>query len=240
SQHQSYVATRDIESHSKGKAQALDQSLGTWLHQGRSVPRDQAELLPSGGSIFCSRPRRALPGLHQHPRSCTSASFPMPSGPRRPHLRYMPSARKGTFTIVPGEPREPAGGGRGRETFQGERRTMASRRLDPQRWCPCNPGSRRAHGCLVCLAVSSPGLPGGPDAALLHPPFASVACGPRASFPHSAPQIPGAPETEDLDPRPERRPQGTTPHCVARSRPLSPFAPSKAPGPRVRSPVRSP
>lgn len=96
---------------------------------------------------------------------------------------------------------------------------------------PAIPDHAEPVGAWFCLAVSGPGLRGGQDAALLHPPFASVACGPPASFPHSAPQIPGAPETEDLDLRPERRPQGTTPHCVARSRPLSPFAPSQAPDP---------
>lgn len=105
---------------------------------------------------------------------------------------------------------------------------------------PAIPDHAEPTGAWFCLAVSGPGLRGGPDAALLHPPFASVACGATATFLHPAPQIPGAPETEDLDLRPERWPQGTTPHCVARSRPLSPFAPSQAPGPRVKSPVRSP
>lgn len=130
-----------------------------------------------------------------------------------------------------GEPREPAGEGRGRETFPGERGTVASRIPGRQRWCPCNSELRRARGVLGLFSHLGPratqwsGCSPCPSALrvcrLWAPSLLPALCtaDPTASFAHSAPQIRGEPKTEDLDPRPERR-RRALPHAALQGRDL--------------------
>lgn len=148
-------------------------------------------------------------------------------------------AENNVFVSRANQENQQAEGGEGRH-FQGERRTVASRPPDPQRWCPCNPGSRRARGCLVLLSRLRPGA------------SRRSGCSPSPSTLREcrlwAPSL--LPAFCAADPRcaRNRRPRSQTGEAAAGHYPtlrskvatFKPFCPLPGARPRVKSPVRSP